>query len=92
MLIRYPTNTTMRILAEAFVELACYLEIAKFEDPDEAQGAKEVVGRCLVNATPEELAMIAGAAREMAKLAAAKGLPANHIKFYQGISHWTKPS
>ena len=82
----------MRILAEAFVELAGYLEIAKFDDPDEARGAKEVVGRCLINATPEELPMIAGAARAMAKEAAAKGLPADHIRFYQGISHWTKPS
>lgn len=50
----------MKNLATAFVELAGYLEIARFDDPDEAQGTKEVVGRCMVNATPEERAAIAG--------------------------------
>jgi hypothetical protein len=57
----------MKNLATAFVELAGYLEIAKFDDPDEAQGAQEVVGRCMINATPEERAAIAGAARQFAR-------------------------
>ena len=79
----------MKNLATAFVELAGYLEIAKFDDPDEAQGAKEVVGICMVNATPEEKAAIAGVARQYAKEAEQRGA-IEDAKFYHSLSHWSK--
>jgi hypothetical protein len=81
----------MKNLATAFVELAGYLEIAKFDDPDEAQGAREVVGRCMVNATPEERAAIAGVARQFAREAEQRGA-IEDAKFYHSLSHWTKQS
>ncbi len=80
----------MDALAKAFVELAAYLEDAKFDDPDEEQGAREAVGRCLANATPEEKAMIAGVARQFAKEAEQSGLPEHLIRFYHSLSHWTR--
>jgi hypothetical protein len=79
----------MKNLATAFVELAGYLEIAKFDDPDEEQGAQEVVGRCMINATPEERAAIAGVAREFAREAEQRGATED-AKFYHSLSHWTK--
>jgi hypothetical protein len=80
----------MKTLATAFVELAAYIQIAKFDDPDEEQGAKELVQWCLIQSTPEERAMIAGVARERAKEAAAKGLPRKDVEFYLSLSHWAK--
>jgi hypothetical protein len=79
----------MKTLATAFVELAGYLEIAKFDDSDEAQGAKEVVGRCMINAAPEERAAIAGVAKQFARDAEERGA-IEDAKFYHSLSHWTK--
>jgi hypothetical protein len=79
----------MKNLATAFVELAGYLEIAKFDDSDEAQGAKEVVGRCMINATPEERAAIADVAKEFARDAERRGA-VEDAKFYHSLSHWTQ--
>jgi hypothetical protein len=41
-------------IAKAFLQLARYMEKAEFSDPDEAQGAAEVVGWCLTEATRKE--------------------------------------
>ena len=35
----------MKTIALAFMDLAAHIEIANFDDPDEAQGACEVVSR-----------------------------------------------
>ncbi len=79
----------MKNLAKAFVELAGYLEIAKFDDPDEAQGAKGVIGICMVNATPEERAAIAEVAKQFAREAEQRGA-IEDAKFYNSLSHWSK--
>jgi hypothetical protein len=38
-------------IAKATLQLACCMEKAEFADPDEAQGAAEVVGWCLAEAS-----------------------------------------
>jgi hypothetical protein len=79
----------MKTLAAAFVELAAYLEIAKFDDSDDAQAAKGIVSWCLVESSPEEKALIGGIARQKAKEAEQSGA-IEAAKFYHGLSHWTK--
>ena len=79
----------MKALATAFVELVGYIEIAKFDDSDEAQGAEETISRCMINATEEERAAIAGVARELAREAERQGA-IELAKRYHSISHWTR--
>jgi hypothetical protein len=79
----------MKTLATAFVELAAYLENAKFDDPDDAQAARGIVSWCLVESSLDEKAMIGGIARQKAKEAEQRG--ADEVaKFYHSLSHWTK--
>ena len=59
------------------------MEIAKFDDPDEAQGAEEVVSRCLSEASDEERAMLCQvASQRVAELRAERASPAA-IEFYE---------
>jgi hypothetical protein len=44
----------VQTIAKAFLQLASYLDIAQFADPDDAQAAKEVIGWCLAEASSEE--------------------------------------
>ena len=73
----------MTTLARAFIEMASYLKIAKFDDPDEAQGAEEIVGLFLIQASSEERALLSQIARERAKEEAAQGASAELVQFYE---------
>ena len=79
----------MKTVATAFVELAAYLEIAKFDDPDDAQAAKGIVSWCLAESSAEEKAMIGGIARQKANEAEQRGA-VEVARFYHSLSHWTK--
>ncbi|MDB6065159.1 MAG: hypothetical protein JWR26_1367 [Pedosphaera sp.] len=76
----------MKTLAKAFIEMAAYLRIAKFDDPDEAQGAEEVVGFYLLQASPEERSLLSQIARQSAQESAAMGAPADVIRFYEDFA------
>lgn len=75
----------MKIIAKAFIELVGYLEIAKFDDPDEAQGAEEVVSWCLAESSAEERALLCQVASERAAELRAEGSPQTVIDFYEGF-------
>jgi len=74
-----------KTIAQAFVELAAYLPHAKFDDPDEAQGAEELVARCLIESSPEERALLRQVATERAAQARAEGAPRPVIHFYDSF-------
>ena len=76
----------MKTVAKGFVEMAAYLSIAKFDDPDEAQGAEEIVGLLLIQASPEERALVAQIAREYAKEASFERAPEQLIAFYNELA------
>ncbi|MBN9692907.1 MAG: hypothetical protein J0M24_21890 [Verrucomicrobia bacterium] len=73
----------MTIIAKALVELAGCLEIAKFDDPDEAQGAEDLLEWCLIEASPQEREILAKVARERAQEEAAKSSDRQIIEFYE---------
>jgi hypothetical protein len=75
----------VKTIAEAFVELAAYLEIARFDDPDEAQGAAEVVSWCLAECSSEERALLRQVSAERASQLRAEGAPQATIDFYESL-------
>ena len=73
----------MNTIAEAFIRLAGYLEIARFNDPDEAQGAEEVVSWCLSQSSDEERALLRETASRKAAQLRAEGASQVAIDFYE---------
>lgn len=76
----------MKTLARALIELVAYLKVAKFDDPDEAQGANELVEWCLIEASPEERQLLSVIARECAREEVAKGSAHEIIRFYEDFA------
>jgi hypothetical protein len=73
----------MKTLAKAFIELAAYMESAKFDDPDEAQGAEEVVSWFISEASDEERAIICQVASQRIAEFRAEGAPKEATEFYE---------
>lgn len=73
----------MKTIAQAFIELAAHLEMAKFDDPDEAQGAEEIVSFCLSHASDEERSELRQVASERLAALRAEGSPAGTMEFYE---------
>jgi hypothetical protein len=73
-------------LAKAFIELASYLSIAKFDDPDEAQGAEELVSSLLLEASPDERVMLSQVARRRAEEEVTAGAPEEVVRFYKDFA------
>jgi hypothetical protein len=76
-----------KAVSQAFIDLASYMEIANFDDPDEAQGVREVVSRCLSEANPEERAILCQAALERIRKLREKGVSEGTIEFYETFVH-----
>ena len=62
------------------------MTIAKFDDPDEEQGAAELIEWCLIEASPEERSLVSQIARQRAREEAAKGSPSDVIRFYEDFA------
>ena len=75
----------MKTIAQAFIELAGYLELARFDDPDEAQGAEELVSRCLTECSSQERALLCDAAAERVAQLRAESAPQSSIDFYESF-------
>ena len=75
---------SMNTIAEGFIRLASHLEVVRFDDPDEAQGAEEVVLWCLSQASDDERDLLREAAcRQVAQLRA-EGAPRAALIFMRG--------
>ena len=75
----------MKTVFRAFIDLAAHLEFAKFEDPDEGQGAKEVVSWCLSEASDEERALLGQVLSERVAELRANGAPPAVLDFYEKL-------
>ena len=75
----------MKVLAKAFIEFVDFMEIAKFDDPDEAQAAEQVISWCFVESSDEEKAMLCQVASENIAELRAKDGPQSSIEFYERI-------
>jgi hypothetical protein len=73
----------MKTLALAFIDLAAHMEIATFDDPDEAQGAREVVSSFLSEASHEERAIVCEAISHRIAEFRTDRAPAATIEFYE---------
>ena len=72
----------MKTIVKAFVELVNYMESAKFDDPDEAQGAEEIVSWCLCEPSAKERSLLCKFASERASQLRAEGASEEAVEFY----------
>jgi hypothetical protein len=82
----------MKSLALAFIDLVAHMEIANFDDPDEEQGAREVVSRFLSEASQEERAIVCQATSHRIAELRTDGAPAAAIEFYETFAAKVTPT